>query len=92
MLDDRNVWQDMANDPNETEQNRADAQEEVDRLNQQLGDNGDDADDDNLGLQANNGNEQEDGDGELEQWDSQRFPRLTAFRNRASAVKDKAKD
>ena len=92
MLDDRNVWQDMANDPNETEQNRADAQEEVDRLNQQLGDNGDDADDDNLGVQLNNGNGQEDGDDELEQWDSQIFPRLTAARNKASAFKNKAKE
>lgn len=89
MLEDRDVWQNMANDPNETEQNRADAQEEVDRLNQQLGDNGDDADSNNtFGLQPNNG--LEDGNGEVEQWDSQIFPRLTALRNGASALKDKA--
>lgn len=93
MQQDRDVWQDMANDPNETEQNRADAQAEVDRLNQQLGDNGYDADDEyNPGLQPNNGKGQGDGEGEIEQWDSQIFPRLTAFRNSASALKNKAKE
>lgn len=38
MEDDRQVWQDMANDPNETEQNKADAQREVDQIDQSLGD------------------------------------------------------
>ena len=42
MEDDRQVWQDMANNPNETEQNRADAQREVDEINQNLGNQGPD--------------------------------------------------
>lgn len=36
MMDDRQVWQDMANDENETEQNRLDAQREVDEIDQNL--------------------------------------------------------
>ena len=90
-LQDRDVWQDMANDPNETEQNRAEAQEEVDRINQQLQDNGYDEnqydDDHQFILGPNTGNGQGDGEGELEQWDSQIFPRLTAAR---SKIKEKA--
>ena len=101
-LNDRDVWQDMANDPNETEQNRADAQAEVDKINQQLEDNGYDEnqydEDNNLILGPNNGqgngegDGEDDGQGELEQWDSQIFPRLTAARNKASAFKNKAKE
>lgn len=40
MEEDRQVWQDMANDPNETERNRADAQREVDQIDQSLGNQG----------------------------------------------------
>ena len=67
-LNDRDVWQDMANDPNETEQNRADAQAEVDKINQQLEDNGYDEsqydEDHNLILGPNNGQGNGEGDGE----------------------------
>lgn len=77
MLDDRNVWQDMANDPNETEQNRADAQEEVDRINQHLEDNGYDEsqydDEPNLLFGSNNaqGNGEGQGEGENSRQDDE---------------------
>ena len=84
MEQDRDVWQDMANDPNETEQNRADAQEEVDRINDEMRDRG--YLDDEEGAPENGlgaGDSFDNGEGEVEQWDSQIFPRLTAFRNKA---------
>lgn len=36
LLDDRQVWNDMANDQNETEQNRLDAQQEVDNIDEEM--------------------------------------------------------
>ena len=65
-LKDRDIWQDMANDPNETEQNRADAQAEVDQINKKLEDNGYDEnqydDDHNLIIGPNNGQGNGEGD------------------------------
>ena len=36
MMNDRQVWQDMANDPNEIEQVRNDAQREADQIDQNM--------------------------------------------------------
>jgi len=41
LLDDREVWSNMANDPNETNQNRIDAQQEVDNIDEQMKKQGD---------------------------------------------------